>query len=153
MILKFSGEIIDGGGGGHAVGVPRDVAAELSEKRPRVLAIVDGTEYHSRIAVYGGRSYLGLRKDLLRTIGKDTGEVVEIELTEEAAPEPEPVPEPTEPSELTALLDADPSARTRFDALPPSHQREYVRWIAEGAKTQTRTERAQKTVRRLQSSL
>lgn len=140
---------MDGGGGGHAVLVPREVAAELTEKRPRVLALVDGAEYHSRIAVYGSKSYLGLRKDLLRSIGKDTGEVVEIELTEEAAAEPEPAPEPTEPAELTELLAADASARAAFDALPPSHQREYLRWIGEGAKTETRTVRAQKTVQRI----
>ena len=151
MTVRFSGEIIDGGGGGHAVLVPRDVAVELSEKRPRVLALVDGAEYHSRIAVYGGKSYLGLRKDLLRSIGKDTGEVVEVELTEEPVPDPEPVTEPTEPAELTDVLAADPAARAAFDGLPPSHQREYIRWIAEAAKTETRAERAQKTLRRLLS--
>lgn len=149
MTLKFSGEILDGGGGGHAVVVPWEVAAELSEKRPRVAALVDGTEYHSRIAVYGGKSYLGLRKDLLRSIGKETGETVDVELTEEAVADPEPVAEPAEPAELTALLDADASARAAFAALPPSHQREYVRWVAEAVRTETRTERAQKTLRRL----
>lgn len=140
---------MDGGGGGHAVLVPREVTAGLSEKRPRVEARVDGAEYHSRIAVYGGKSYLGLRKDLLRSIGKDTGDTVSIELTEEAAPAADPPPEPEEPAELTEVLSADPAARAAFDALPPSHRREYVRWIAEAVKSETRLERARKTVRRL----
>jgi hypothetical protein len=149
MSLTFTAEVIDSGGGGHAVLVPRDVAAELSEKRPRVEARVDGTEYHSRIAVYGGKSYLGLRKDLLRSIGKDTGDTVDIELTEEAAPAPDPRPEPGEPTELTDVLAADSAARAAFDALPPSHRREYIRWIAEAVKSETRSERARKAARRL----
>lgn len=152
MTVKFSGEILDGGGGGHAVMLPREVAAGLSEKRSRVLALVDGAEYHSRIAVYGGKSYLGLRKDLLRSIGKDTGDTVDVELTEEAAPAPEPQPEPSEPAELTEALAADSAARAAFNALPPSHRREYVRWIAEAVKPETRAERARKTLGRLSRS-
>ena len=37
--------------------------------------------------VYGGKSFLGLRKDLLRSIGAATGDEVSIELTEVAAEE------------------------------------------------------------------
>ncbi|HEY5848366.1 MAG TPA: YdeI/OmpD-associated family protein [Microlunatus sp.] len=148
-MTQFSAEIIDGGGGGHAVGVPAEIAAGLSKPRARVLALVNGTEYHSRIARYGGKSYLGLRKDLLRSIRADTGDVVEVELTEEPEPESEPTPKPTEPAELTAALATDPSARAAFDALPPSHRQEYVRWISDGVKSATRSQRAQKTVARL----
>jgi hypothetical protein len=148
-VTRFSAEVIDGGGGGHAVAVPTEIAAELSKPRARVLVLVNGTEYHSRIARYGGKSYLGLRKDLLRSIGADTGDLVEVELTEEPEPESDPAPEPTEPAELTAALAADPPARAAFDALPPSHRQEYFRWISEGVKSATRSERAHKTVSRL----
>jgi hypothetical protein len=149
MTASFSAEVLAGGGGGHAVVVPREIAASLSEKRPRVLALVDGAEYRSRIAVYGGKAYLGLRKDLLRSLGKDTGDTVTIELTEEATQKPEAVVEPREPVELTDVLAAHPDGRATFDALPPSHRREYYRWIAEAAKPETRTQRAQKTLHRL----
>lgn len=147
--MKFVGEILAAGGGGHAVLVPAELAAQFSRKNPRVVALVNGTEYHSRVAGYGGKSYLGLRKDLLRTVGVDTGDSVEIELSEEPEPQPEAVPEPSEPSELTAALAADPAARSAFDALPPSHRREYLRWVSEAKRTETRVERAAKTVRRL----
>ena len=146
---RFSAEVMDGGGGGHAVLLPAEIAAGLSKPRALVQALVNGTEYHSRIARYGGKSYLGLRKDLLRSIGADTGDVVEVELTEESEPEPEPTPELTEPAELTAALAAEPAARAAFDALPPSHRQEYFRWIFEAVKSVTRSERARKTVARL----
>jgi antitoxin component of MazEF toxin-antitoxin module len=149
--MKFSAEILDAGGGGHAVVLPPEIASQLSEKRPWVLALVNGTEYHSHIAVYGGNSYLGLRKDLLRAIAADTGDSVEVELSEESEPEREPEPELTEPAELTEALAADPAARTAFDQLPPSHQREYFRWVAEAVRPETREERARKTVHRLRT--
>ena len=107
-MTRFSAEIIDGGGGGHAVVVPAEIAAELSKKRARVLALVNGTEYHSRIARYGGKSYLGLRKDLLRSIGADTGDVVEVELTEE----PEPESEPDAGADRTGGADGRPGRRS-----------------------------------------
>lgn len=151
--MKFSGEVLDSGGGGHAVVVPAEVAATFSSKRPLVLALVNGTEYRSRLAVYSRTSYLGLRKDLLRAIGVSAGEVVEIELSEEPEPPaPAPVSEPEEPGELTAALAGDDAARTVWEGLAPSHRREYNRWIGEGVKPATRAERAARTIKRLKSS-
>ncbi len=147
--MSFTAEVLDGGGGGHAVLVPPAELVGFSAGRPRVLARVNGVEYHSRLARYGGRTYLGLRKALLQQIGAATGDTVEIELTEEAEP-PEPDPGPVAPpAELDAALAADPQARAAWDALPPSHRREYTRWVAEAVRPETRNQRADRTVRRL----
>ena len=150
----FSAEILSAGQGGHAVAVPGEVAAGFATKRPAVLAHVDGVEYRSRLAVYGGKSYLGLRKDLLRQIGRQAGEVVEISLEEDVveAPAPAEVAEVAEPPELLAALANHPAARAAYEALPPSHQREYAKWIGEAKQTETRAERAGKMVRRLNGS-
>ncbi|WIY06908.1 YdeI/OmpD-associated family protein [Amycolatopsis mongoliensis] len=53
------------------------------------------------------------------------------------------------PGELADALAAAPDARAAFEALPPSHRREYVRWVVEAKKPETRVSRAQKTVARL----
>lgn len=53
------------------------------------------------------------------------------------------------PRELVAAFAAAPEARERFDAMPPSHRREYVRWIAEGRRDDTRERRAAQTVMRV----
>ena len=118
----FSAEILSAGQGGHAVVVPKEMAATFSAKRPAVLAQVDGVEYHSRLAVYGGKSYLGLRKDLLRQIGTAGGRRGQIALVEEiaAAAGDGPRPEVTEPPELVAALAENPAARAAYAALPPS---------------------------------
>ena len=147
----FSAEILSAGGGGHAVVVPKEVAAAFPTKRPAVLARVDGVEYRSRLAVYGGKSYLGLRKDLLRQIGRQAGEVVEIVVEEDRTPVPAPA-EVVEPPELSAALAEDPAARAAYQALPPSHRREYTKWIGEAKQAETRAERVRKMVRRLSDS-
>lgn len=147
--MSFSAEIVDGGGGGHAVVVPADVAAGFSVKRPPVLAVVNGVEYRSRLARYGGKTYLGLRKDLLRQIDAAAGDAVEIELTE-LEEDPKTVAAPVEePAELVAALTANASAKAAYHALPASHQQEYCRWIAEAKKPVTRAERAARTIKRL----
>lgn len=52
----------------------------------------------------------------------------------------------TAPNDLRALLDAHPAARVGFDALAPSHQQEYLQWIEEAKRPQTRAARLEKTV-------
>ncbi len=146
----FSAEILSAGGGGHAVVVPKEVAAAFPTKRPAVLARVDGVEYRTRLAVYGGRSYLGLRKDLLRQIGRQAGDVVEIVLEQDHTEVP--AAEVVEPPELLAALAEKPAARAAYEALPPSHRREYAKWIGEAKQAETRAERVSKMVRRLSGS-
>ena len=150
----FSAEILSAGQGGHAVVVPKEVAATFSVKRPAVLARVDGVEYRSRLAVYGGKCYLGLRTELLRQIGRQAGDVVEISLEEDDPPPPPPPVEVevTEPPELIAALAENPAVQAAYEALPPSHRREYAKWIAEAKQAETRAERVGKMVRRLSGS-
>src|SRR5215216_5521394 len=143
--MAFSAEVLAvGQGGGHALVVPKEVAATFSSKRPPVVAHVNGVEYRSRLAVYGGQSYLGLRKDLLRTLGVGVGDQVEIELGEDH--EERVV---VEPPELTQALAENPAAQAAYQKLPFTHRNEYARWIDEGKKPETRADRVAKTVKRL----
>jgi len=59
---SFSAEIVSAGQGGHAVIVPKEVAAAFSGKRVPVLAHVNGVEYRSRLMVYGGKSFDSLER-------------------------------------------------------------------------------------------
>ncbi|MBE1497398.1 uncharacterized protein YdeI (YjbR/CyaY-like superfamily) [Amycolatopsis lexingtonensis] len=56
------------------------------------------------------------------------------------------------PEELAAALAAAPDAAAAFEALPPSHRREYVQWVAEAKKPETRVSRARKAVERLRGT-
>jgi antitoxin component of MazEF toxin-antitoxin module len=109
-----------------------------------VVAHVNGVEYRSRLAIYGGQSYLGLRKDLLKQLGVGPGDLVEVDLVED---DQERVV--VEPAELIAALAENPAAKAAYDQLPFTHRNEYARWIDEGKKPETRADRLAKTIKRL----
>jgi hypothetical protein len=143
--MSFSAEVLSAGqGGGHALVVPKEVAAQFSSRRPAVVALINGVEYRSRLAVYGGQSYLGLRKDLLRRLEVGVGDAVEVELVEDHQ---ERVV--VEPPELTEALAEHPAAKAAYEQLPHSHRTEYARWIEEGKKPETRADRVARTIKRL----
>lgn len=55
------------------------------------------------------------------------------------------------PEDLTAALAQSPAANHAFDQLAPSHRREYIRWIEEAKRAETRASRISKTVEALQN--
>ena len=143
--MPFSAEVLSTGqGGGHAVVVPKEIAQTFSSKRPPVLAHVNGVEYRSRLMVYGGQSYLGIRKDLLRQLDVAVGDLIEIDLVEDHQQR-----EVVEPSELTQALADNPAAKAAYERLPFTHRNEYARWIDEGKRSETRADRVAKTIKRL----
>lgn len=58
-------------------------------------------------------------------------------------------PAPDIPADLTAALSAEPAADRAFRALPPSHRREYLDWISEAKRPDTRARRVAGTVKRV----
>ena len=56
------------------------------------------------------------------------------------------------PDDLLAALKGHPEAAARFERLPASHQREYVRWIEEAKRDATRQRRIAKTLEMLLAS-
>jgi uncharacterized protein YdeI (YjbR/CyaY-like superfamily) len=53
------------------------------------------------------------------------------------------------PEELAVALDAHSEARARFDALSTSHRHQYIRWVAEAKRPETRERRAAQSVARI----
>lgn len=52
-----------------------------------------------------------------------------------------PKPELETPPDLEAALRANPAARATFDGFPPGCRREYVEWVAEAKRPETRARR------------
>ena len=50
------------------------------------------------------------------------------------------------PVELSEALSENEAAERIFAALPPSHRNEYLRWISEAKRAETRRRRAAKAV-------
>jgi uncharacterized protein YdeI (YjbR/CyaY-like superfamily) len=52
----------------------------------------------------------------------------------------------TVPQDLRAAIDAVPAAKAVFDGFPPSCQREYVEWVTEAKRDETRAKRLNQSV-------
>ena len=61
-------------------------------------------------------------------------------------PKKPPKPEVATPGDLSAALDANRAARATFDAFPPSCRREYVEWVVDAKRPETRAKRIAQAV-------
>lgn len=65
------------------------------------------------------------------------------------APRAVPRPAPVIPADFATALTAAPTAATRFATLAPGQRREYVDWIAEAKRAETRARRIATSIERL----
>lgn len=59
---------------------------------------------------------------------------------------PAPKPAPVMPEDLAAALAGNKAAQATFDAFPPGCRREYIEWIVEAKRAETRTKRLAQAV-------
>ncbi len=136
-------------GGGRWVEVPFDPREAFGEARPPVVGTVNGAEYRSRLAVYGGRTYLGLTREIRDATGIDLGDEVDVALRRDDGPRRMAVP-----LELVAALTcAEPEIRARFDGLAFTDRREYAEWVGEAKRPDTRERRAARAIEMLREGI
>ena len=141
---EFRAPIVAADRGGAYVVVPPEVVDALGGGgRIPVQATFDGIEYRGSIASMGGTKVLGVLKAIRAELGKRPGDDVVVTLARDDAPRTVMVPD-----DLAAALEAA-DRRAAFDALSYSHQREYVEWIDEAKRGETRARRIAQTVDRL----
>ena len=147
MPEQFRATLTKGDGGGHVVEVPFDVRAVFGEARPPVRGTVNGTPFSGRISVYGGKYYLGFNKRIRDAAGIGDGDVLTIELDRDDAPRELAVPQ-----DLEGALEAA-GVRAEFDSLSFTNRREYVEWIEEAKREETRARRLTKAVQMLRDGV
>ena len=138
----FTAVIQNAGGGGAFVEVPFDVEKEFGSKKPKVKAMIEGVPYRGLLTRMGGDHHLLIiLKGIREQIGKTFGDEVTITV------EPDTEPRLIEiPAELQKAFKAQKEAKTFFDKLSYTHQREYVMWINEAKREETRQNRIVKTI-------
>ncbi len=144
MTFRFSAVVRLGGKTATMFEVPLDVRAVFGRARPPVLVTINGHTYRSTIAVYGDRYYLPLNRKNRAAAGVAAGDTIEVALEEDTAPREVEVPE-----DLSAALDGDTQAKTAFDSMSYSHRNEYVEWIEEAKRPETRRRRIAGAVEKL----
>jgi len=143
---RFTAELRSAGdSGGAGFDVPGEVAAALSDaKRPPVVVTIGAHAFRTRLAVYGGQPMVGVSKANRAAAGIDVGDRFEVAIAVDDEPRTVEVP-----GDLAEALAADPEAAAAFDRLSFTHRREYVNWIAEARKPETRARRVAGTVERV----
>ena len=141
----FTATIQNAGGGGAFVEVPFDVEAAFGSKRPKVRALIEGVPYRGILTRMGTECHLLIvLKEIREEIGKTFGDEVRITV------EPDTEPRVIEvPAELKKAFKTEKEAKASFEKLSYTHQREYVMWINEAKKEETRQNRVVKTIEML----
>jgi hypothetical protein len=141
----FTAVIQNAGGGGAFVDVPFDVEKAFGAKKPRVKAIIEGVPYRGLLTRMGGPNHiLIVLKGIREQIGKTFGDEVKITVELDAAPRVIDIPK-----DLMKELKKDKNAKAFFDKLSYTHRREYVMWINEAKRDETRQKRILKTIEML----
>jgi Bacteriocin-protection, YdeI or OmpD-Associated/Domain of unknown function (DUF1905) len=136
-----------GDSGGAAFDVPQAAAAALSDaKRPPVTVTINGHAFRTRLAVYGGQPMVGVTKANRAAAGIDVGDTFDVAIALDTAPREIEVP-----PDLADALRGDPEVAAAFDRLSYTHRREYVLWVTEAKRSETRARRVAGTVDRVRS--
>ena len=141
----FTATIQNAGGGGAFVEVPFDVEEAFGSKKPKVKAMIEGVSYRGTLVRMGGPNHmLIILKGIREQIGKTFGDEVKVTV------EPDTELRVIEiPKDLLRELKKDKKAKAFFDKLAYTHQKEYVRWIEEAKREETRVNRVAKTIEML----
>ena len=124
--------------------VPFDLKEAFGRARPPVLVTIKGHTWRTTPGVYDGIGHIVVNRSVKAATGVDAGDRVTITMELDTKPRTVKVP-----VDLEGALAADPAARAAFDRLSFTHRREYVEWIAEAKRPETRARRVAGTVERV----
>jgi hypothetical protein len=130
--LEVPNEVVDGLGAG---------------KRPAVRITVGAHTYRTTVASRGGRFLVPLSAENRAAAGVAAGEEVEVDIEVDTTSREVDVP-----ADLAAELSRDSTAQRFFNGLSYTHRKEWVRWIEEAKKPETRSARIAKTTAALRAS-
>ena len=144
----FTAVIQNAGGGGAFVEIPFDVETAFGSKRPKIKAQIEGVPYRGTLVRMGGeRHMLIILKGIRAQLGKTFGDRIRVTLEPDL--EPRVVATPTD---LLRELRRAKGARAAFERLSYTHRREYVRWIEEARRAETRRVRITRTIEMLKKA-
>ena len=140
-VLESTGE----NNGGVFVRFPHDVKKEFGKGRVPIKCTIDGEPYRGTMVKYGAPFHMILvLKSIREKIKKQPGDKVQIWLIEDDEERKMLIP-----ADLSKLLSKH-KLKARFEKMSFTHQREYINWINDAKKPETRLARMEKTIAKLQ---
>ena len=127
--------------------LPPEVLAALGRgKRVSVKVTIKSHTYRTTVAVYGGKYYLGVRREVREVVGVTAGELLIVGLEYDAELRTADLPQ-----SLRAALDADPAAAAVFQKLSYTRQKEFVEWVNGAKRSETQGRRIKQAMAMLRA--
>jgi len=126
--------------------VPFDLEEAFGRARPPVRITIRGHTWRTTPGVYDGVGHVVVNRSVKSATGADAPDRVHV--TMELDTEPRTV---TVPADLRAALAEAPEAKAAFAGLSFTHRREYVEWVEEAKRAETRARRIAVTVERVRA--
>jgi hypothetical protein len=140
--MRFRATVELGGKTATGIAIPDDVVAALGPgRRPAVRITIHGHTYRTTVASMGGRFLVPLSADNREAAKVAAGDQIDVDIEPDAE-----VRDVRVPPDLADALARDKVAKKFFDGLSYTHRKEWVRWIEEAKKAETRVTRLGKTV-------
>jgi hypothetical protein len=130
------------------VTVPFDVRALFGRARCPVRVTINDHTWRTTTQTSGNGYHVVLNASVREAASVRPGDRVHVQIKKD-----DTVRTVDLPAELAARLRIDPEAKEAFEALAPSHRREYARWVAEAKLPETRARRSDAATERLKSGV
>lgn len=142
--IEFEAELKPAGpkGGSAYVDVPERAAEVFGSKaRTSVRGTIGGFSFRSSVFPRGdGSFYMAVNREMRAAAGVEAGDLVPMTLERDDAPRVLDVP-----ADLRDALEGHAAAHSAWEAMSYSHRKEYVDWILEAKRDETRRRRIEKT--------
>ena len=126
--------------------VPFDLKEAFGRARPPVRITIRGHTWRTTPGVYDGVGHVVVNRAVKAATGVDAPDRVQVAI--ELDTEQRTV---TVPADLRAALGEAPDAKVAFAGMSFTHRREYVEWVEEAKKPETRARRIARTVERVRA--
>ncbi|MFS8131060.1 MAG: YdeI/OmpD-associated family protein [Candidatus Dojkabacteria bacterium] len=135
--MKFTAEIFTGGGQTAGFWIPEEIIKKFGKgKRVPVVVTLNGYSYRSTVTTYDEKLAVGISIENREKAGVKIGDKLEIDISYDDKPRTVEVPEI-----MQKELDKNPKANSVFQDLAFTHKKEYVKWIVDAKKEETRIAR------------
>ena len=138
----------DARGAATFITLPFDVKAIFGRARCPVRVTINDHTWRTTTQVYGDDYHIVVNADARTAASVDAGDSVRVQVKKDDTVRTTEVP-----PELAVRLRTDAEAKDAFEALAPSHRREYARWVGEAKLPQTRVRRAEVAMERLKTGV
>jgi len=139
--LHFDGRL-ESDQGACFIRVPPEVVMALGDRKRLPLKVtINGYPYRTTVAVYGGKSYLGVRREIREAAGVAAGDQLAVVLEIDAELRTVDLPDA-----LRSALEADAASAAAFEKLSYTRKKEFIQWVTGAKRLETQRRRVEQAM-------